>query len=154
MLLFHSRGHGQIRSGPIETSHGTWLWLRWTRHWQMGTSAKAGNWLQLCISTGNLRMRLCRTPLGWTLCILVVWRGQHARQILFLAGFRRSKSIKGATAKKAKKIKKVKQEYQKQQCANFKTCNQWNISFWKCTLGLFLCNGCFFEHKVEDDINV
>ena len=51
------------------------------------------------------------------------------------------------------KIQKVKQEYQKQRCANFKTCNQWIRSFCKCSLGLFMCNGCLVEHKVEAVIN-
>ena len=52
-----------------------------------------------------------------------------------------------------KKEKRVKQEYQKQRCANSETCNQWTRSFLKCTLGLFLWNLCFVEHKFETIIN-
>ena len=63
------------------------------------------------------------------------------------------KKYEGSYDRKAKKFKKVKQEYQKQRCASFKTCNQWTRSFYKCTLGLFLCNGCFVKHKVEAVIN-
>ena len=152
MIIFQLRGHGKPSSGPIETLYGTWIWLRWTRHWQMGTSTKVVNWLQLFSSTGNSRMRWWRTPLGGTLWILGGPGGQHAHQIFLLLIFRRSKIMKGATTK-SKKIKKIKQEYQKQRCTNLKTCNQWTRSFCKCTLSLFLCNGCFVEHKFEDVIN-
>ena len=106
ILLFQFRGHGQLSSGPIETLHGTWLWLSWTWHWQMGTSAKVGNWFQLCSYTGNLRMRWWITPLGWTLWILGGRGGQHALQLLFLARFRRSKITKGATIERQKNSKK------------------------------------------------
>ena len=39
------------------------------------------------------------------------------------------KNYEGSSNKKAKKLEKIKQEYQKQRCANFKTCNQWTRSF-------------------------
>ena len=152
MLLFKFRRHGQPSSGPIETLHGTWLWLRWTRHWQMGTAAKAGNWFKIYSSEVNSRMRWWKTPWGWTLWILGGRGGQHALHLLLFARFWRSKSTKGATIER-QKIKTIKQEYQKQRCANFKTCNQWNKSFCKCNLVLFLCNGCFVEHKFEAVIN-
>ena len=50
---------------------------------------------------------------------------------------------------KKEKNQKVKQEYQKQRCSNFKTCNQWTRNFCECTLGLFMLNEYFVEHKVE-----
>ena len=65
----------------------------------------------------------------------------------------RVKKHEGSYDREARKFKKVKQEYQKQRCANFKTCNQWTRSFCKYSLGLFLCNGCFVKHKVEAVIN-
>ena len=63
------------------------------------------------------------------------------------------KNHEGSYDKKAKKNQKPKQEYQKQRYAKFKTCNQWNRSFCKYTLGLFLCNVCFVEHTFEAVIN-
>ena len=72
----------------------------------MGTSAKAGDLFQLYSSKVNSRMILWRTPLGWTLWILGGRGGQHALQILLLARFWRSKSMKGATIERRKKFKK------------------------------------------------
>ena len=89
----------------IETLDDTWLWLRWTRHWQMGTPAKAENWFQIYISEGNSRMRWRRTSLGGTLWIMGVRGGQHALHILFLTCFWRSKSMKGATIERQKNSK-------------------------------------------------
>ena len=63
------------------------------------------------------------------------------------------KKHEGSYDRKGKKNQKVKQEYQKQRCANFKTCNKWTRSFYKFSLGLFLCNGLFVKHKVEAVIN-
>ena len=103
MILFQFRGHGQLSYGPIEALHGTWLWLRWTRHCQMGTSAKAENWFQLYSSEGNLRMRWWRTPLGGPLWILGGRGGQHLLRLLLLARFWRSKSMKGAMIERQKK---------------------------------------------------
>ena len=105
MLLFQLRVHGKLSYSPIETFHGTLLWLRWTRHWQMGTSAKAGNWFQLFSSAGNLRMILYITPWGWTLWILGGRGGQHSLQPLFLARFWTSKSMKGATIERQNFLK-------------------------------------------------
>ena len=84
ILIFHLRGHGQLSYVLIETSHGAWLWLSWTQHWQMGTSPKAINLFQLCSYAVNLRMIWWRTPLGWTLWILGGPGGQHARQLFSL----------------------------------------------------------------------
>ena len=55
----------------------------------------------------------------------------------------------GSYDRKAKKIKKSNRNIKKQRCANFKTCNQWTRSFCKCTLGLFLCNGCLSNIKLR-----
>ena len=62
------------------------------------------------------------------------------------------KNHEGSYNKKAKN-QKFKQEYQKQRCANFKTCNQPTISCCMWNLGLFLCNICFVENKFEAVIN-
>ena len=153
MLLFQLRGHRQLSSGPIETLHGTWLWLRWTRHWQMGTSAKAGQF----IPTLQFRRKLAHEVMDNTIVVDTVDYGRPRRSTctpaIFPCTLLKVKKHEGSYDRKAKKFKKVKQEYQKQRCANFKTCNQWTISFCECTLDLFLCNECFVEHKVEAVIN-
>ena len=82
------------------------MWLKWTWQWQMGTSAKVGNWFQLFSYTGKLRMRLWITPLGWTLWIMGGQVGQHALQLFFLSRFWRSKIKKGATIERQKNSKK------------------------------------------------
>ena len=69
-------------------------------------SAKEGDWLQLCSSKGNSRMRLWRTPLGWKLWIMGFQEGQHALQLLLLARFWRPKSMKGTTIERQKNSKK------------------------------------------------
>ena len=153
MLLFQLRGHRQPSSGLIENLHGTWLWLRWLWHWQMGTSTKAENWFQIYSSEGNSRMRWWRTPLGGDTVDYGRPRRSTCTTSIVACTLLKVKKHEGSYDRKAKKFKKIKQEYQKQRCANFKTCNQWTRRFFKCTLGLFLCNGCFVEHKVEAVIN-
>lgn len=47
-----------------------------------------------------------------------------------------------------KKFHKVKQKYQKQRCLNYSVCYKTVRTYCNCTKGLFLCVGCFGNHKV------
>jgi hypothetical protein len=49
----------------------------------------------------------------------------------------------------SKKWKKTRQKYQKQRCTNQSNCKKMTRSYCKCTKGLFLCAGCFTDHKLD-----
>ena len=49
----------------------------------------------------------------------------------------------------SKKKEKVKQKYQKQRCQNYSKCGKKTGVYCKCSKDLFLCSGCFADHKVE-----
>jgi hypothetical protein len=49
----------------------------------------------------------------------------------------------------SKKWKKTRQKYQKQRCSNHSNCNKMTRTYCKCTKGLFLCAGCFTDHKLD-----
>ena len=152
MLLFKLREHEKPSSGPIETLHGTWMWLRWTQHWQMGTSAKAEIDTNLTVQKETRAWDDGEQHWGGHCGF---WEAEKVNMHSIYCCLHASQGQKelGSYNSKVKKFKKVKQEYQKQRCANFKTCNQWNKRFCRCSLGLFMRNGSFVEHKVEAVIN-
>ena len=59
----------------------------------------------------------------------------------------------GAYDHAKKKFKKTKQKYQKFRCCNFKTCKKMTQTYCKCSLGAFVCVGCFANHRINKVVN-
>ena len=117
----------------------------------MGTSAKAA-----INSKFSVTQELAHDIMENTIGMYTVDYGRPSRSTctpyIVPSKLQKVKNHEGGYNIKAKN-QKVKQEYQKQKCANFKACNQWTRSFFKCALGLFMCNLFFVKHKFEAVIN-
>ena len=50
-------------------------------------------------------------------------------------------------------FKKASQKYQKHRCRNFSVCKQKTRTYCNCNKGVFLCNQCFADHKVNKIVN-
>ena len=61
--------------------------------------------------------------------------------------------MKVYTIERLKKSKESNRNIKNRDAPTLKLATNGLVIFCKCTLGLFLCNGCFVEHKVEAVIN-
>ena len=138
----HVDDHKNIRHAPIsiERTWATKFWPARNFSWylavtKVNTALADGHFCKggQLIPTLQFRRKLTHEMMENTIGVDTMDYGRPRRSTcnpaIVPCTLLKVKKHEGSYHQKAKKIKKFKQEYQKQRCANFKTCNQWTRSF-------------------------
>ena len=147
MLLFQLRGHGKL--GSDTGRNFTWYLAVTEMHIALvdGHFCKGGKLIptfQLC---RKLAHEIVENTIGVNTLDSEIPRRSTCKPYIVPWSLQKFNNHEGSYDKRQKN-QKVKQKYQKERCANFKTCNHCTRSYCKCTLCFFIFYGCFIKHEV------